>query len=108
LAGIPPLAGVASKFVLFSGAIYASDVAGEQWMLWLAVAAIINSAISLYYYARVVKYMYLDDGPKDKLKIAPAFGVAVGLCFVAVILIGIYPDPFIQACQEAARAFLTP
>jgi NADH-quinone oxidoreductase subunit N len=108
LAGIPPLAGFASKFVLFSGAIYASEVAGEQWLLWLAVAAIINSAISLYYYARVVKYMYLDDGPRDKLKIAPAFGIAVAICFVAVILIGIYPDPFIQACQEAAKAFFTP
>ena len=61
LAGIPPLAGFASKFVLFSGAIYASEIAGEQWLLWLAVAAIINSAISLYYYARVVKYMYLGQ-----------------------------------------------
>jgi NADH-quinone oxidoreductase subunit N len=108
LAGIPPLAGFASKFVLFSGAIYASDLAGEQWLLWLAVAAIINSAISLYYYARVVKYMYLDDGPKDKLKISPAFGLAVAVCFIAVILIGINPDPIIQACQEAAKAFFTP
>jgi NADH:ubiquinone oxidoreductase subunit 2 (subunit N) len=52
--------------------------------------------------------MYLDDGPRDKLKIAPAFGIAVAICFVAVILIGIYPDPFIQACQEAAKAFFTP
>jgi NADH-quinone oxidoreductase subunit N len=108
LAGIPPLAGFASKFVLFSGAIYASNLAGEQWLLWLAVAAIINSAISLYYYARVVKYMYLDEGPKDKLKIAPAFGVAVAVCVVAVILIGVFPDPFIQACQEAAKAFFLP
>lgn len=108
LAGIPPLAGFASKFVLFSGAVYASELPGEQWLLWLAVAAIINSAISLYYYARVVKYMYLDDGPRDKLKIAPAFGIAVAICFVAVILIGVYPDPFIQACQEAAKAFFTP
>jgi NADH-quinone oxidoreductase subunit N len=108
LAGIPPLAGFASKFVLFSGAVNASTIAGDEWLLWLAVAAIINSAISLYYYARVVKYMYLDEGPRDKLKIAPAFGVAVAICFVAVILIGIFPDPFIQACQEAAKAFFTP
>ena len=63
LAGIPPLAGFASKFVLFSGAIDASaahrrgvdDLAGRR-------AAIINSALSLYYYARVVKYMYVDEG----------------------------------------------
>jgi proton-translocating NADH-quinone oxidoreductase chain N len=108
LAGIPPLAGFMSKFVLFSGAINASTLTGEEWLLWLAVAAIINSAISLYYYARVVKYMYLDDGPRDKLKIAPAFGIAVAICFVAVILIGIFPDMFIQACQEAAKAFFTP
>ncbi|MEI6194957.1 MAG: NADH-quinone oxidoreductase subunit N, partial [Verrucomicrobiota bacterium] len=44
LAGIPPLSGFASKFVLFSAPISAA-VAGSEWLLWLAVAGIINSAI---------------------------------------------------------------
>ena len=60
LAGIPPLAGFASKVVLFSSPIMGT-VEGSEWMIWLAVAGIINSAISLYYYARVVKYMDVDE-----------------------------------------------
>ncbi|MEM0448815.1 MAG: NADH-quinone oxidoreductase subunit N [Methanomassiliicoccales archaeon] len=107
LAGIPPLAGFASKFVLFSSAIDAWQLSdANNWMIWLAIAGILNSALSLYYYARVVKYMYVEKGPDTKLKISKVMAAAVGICFVAVVLIGIYPDPFIQVCLDAAHAFL--
>jgi len=109
LAGIPPLAGFASKVVLFSSPIQ-GGVAGADWMIWLAVAGIINSAISLYYYARVVKYMYVDeqdeDVPVEKLKLPKSMMAAVAICVIAVIGIGLYPDYFIQLCQGAARALL--
>ena len=107
LAGIPPLSGFASKFVLFSGAIGGYQLSSaNEWLLWLAVAGILNSALSLYYYARVVKYMYVDQGPQDKVKVSRAVALAVGICIVATIVIGIYPEPFIQACVDAAEAFL--
>jgi NADH-quinone oxidoreductase subunit N len=35
-------------------------------MVWLAVAGILNSALSLYYYARVVKYMFVDEGARRR------------------------------------------
>lgn len=109
LAGIPPLAGFFSKFVLFSSPIQQSAIPGSEWMLWLAVAAIINSAISLYYYARVVKYMYVDDAeegtPTEKVKIPISMAAAVVICVFAVVLIGIWPDPFFNAAQQAAAAF---
>ncbi len=109
LAGIPPLAGFFSKFVLFSSPIQQSVVPGSEWMLWLAVAAIINSAISLYYYARIVKYMYVDDAeegtPTEKVKIPISMAAAVAICVFAVVLIGIWPDPFFNAAQQAAAAF---
>ena len=109
LAGIPPLAGFASKVVLFSSPIQ-GGVAGAEWLIWLSVAAIINSAISLYYYARVVKYMYVDeldeDVPVAKLKLPKSMMAAVAICVIAVISIGLYPDFFIQLCQDAARALL--
>ena len=112
LAGIPPLAGFFSKFVLFSSPIQQSAVAGNEWMLWLAVAAIINSAISLYYYVRVVKYMYVDEAeegvPTEKLKLPVSMVAAVALCVFMVVLIGIWPDPFFTAAQQAAHAFFFP
>ncbi|MCG7844396.1 MAG: NADH-quinone oxidoreductase subunit N, partial [Methanomassiliicoccales archaeon] len=108
LAGIPPLAGFASKVVLFSGPIQAA-VAGTEWLVWLAVAGIINSAISLYYYARVVKYMYVDEldegAPVEKLKLPKSMMAAVAICVIAVIGIGLFPDYFIQLCQDAAHTF---
>ena len=107
LAGIPPLAGFASKVVLFSSPIMGA-VEGADWMIWLAVAGIINSAISLYYYARVVKYMYVDeleeDAPSEKLKLPRSMVAAVAICVVAIIGIGVFPEPFIQLCQDAAQA----
>ena len=107
LAGIPPLAGFASKVVLFSSPIMGT-VDGADWMIWLAVAGIINSAISLYYYARVVKYMYVDEleegAPSEKLKLPKSMVAAVAICVVAIIGIGVFPEPFIQLCQDAAQA----
>jgi len=107
LAGIPPLAGFASKVVLFSSPIMGT-VGGSEWMIWLAVAGIINSAISLYYYARVVKYMYVDEleegAPSEKLKLPKSMAAAVAICVVAIIGIGVFPEYFIQLCQDAAQA----
>ncbi|HIH75970.1 MAG TPA: NADH-quinone oxidoreductase subunit N [Methanomassiliicoccales archaeon] len=107
LAGIPPLAGFASKVVLFSSPIM-GGVEGADWMIWLAVAGIINSAISLYYYARVVKYMYVDEleegAPSERLKLPRSMVAAVAICVVAIIGIGVFPEPFIQLCQDAAQA----
>ncbi len=112
LAGIPPLAGFFSKFVLFSSPIQESAVSGNEWMLWLAVAAIINSAISLYYYVRVVKYMYVDEPEEgtstERLKLPVSMVAAVAICVGMVILIGVWPDPFFTAAQNAAHAFFFP
>jgi len=56
LAGIPPTAGYIGKFVLFSSAIYSG-------LVWLAVLAILNSALSLVYYLKIISYMYLKEPP---------------------------------------------
>ena len=104
LAGIPPLAGFASKFVLFSSAIVVDHAVVTQW-IWLAFVAILNSAISLYYYARVVKAMYVDKGESDeKLVIKKSHLAAILLCVFFVIAIGVYPEPVIKLCEMAAAA----
>ncbi len=105
LAGIPPLAGFASKFVLFSSSVYASFEPGQGWLIWLAIAGVLNSALSLYYYARVIKYMYMEKGTGDSVKIPPMMAVAVGFAVLMVVGIGLFPDPFVSACRDAAEAF---
>ena len=104
LAGIPPLAGFTSKFVLFSGAIFVDGAVSMQWM-WLAFIAVINSAISLYYYARVVKTMYIEKPACDDKIVVPApFMVAIALCVIGVIVLGVYPEILLELCDKAAAA----
>ena len=106
LAGIPPLAGFTSKFFLFSSAIGSVDGVTSQWV-WLAFVAILNSAISLYYYARVVKAMYVDKGDNtDKVKIPKPFLAGIVICVVAVIVLGVYPQLIFDFCESAAAALL--
>ena len=106
LSGIPPLAGFTSKFILFSSAIYVNGAIDTQW-LWLILVAVLNSAMSLYYYARVVKAMYIEEGDcTEKVKIGKAFLVAILICVAAVIVLGVYPEPLLDLCESAATALL--
>ncbi len=95
LAGIPSTAGFIGKWFLFGAAI-------KSHYTWLAVAAVINSAISLYYYMRVVVYMYMGQ-PREEGKIGFSFGVASALAIsvIFIFLIGCYPGPFIRFAQFA-------
>ena len=103
LAGIPPFGGFFSKFVLFSSAIYAAPYNG--WMVWLAVAGVLNSALSLYYYARVIRYMYIEEGDTTPLKVPGALNAAIAVAFFAIIVTGVVAWPFITAAQAAGVAF---
>jgi NADH-quinone oxidoreductase subunit N len=108
LAGIPPLGGFTAKFFLFSAAIVPVP-GGEisfQW-LWLAFVAILNSAISLYYYAKVIKAMYIEKGDtEERIKIPTTFTVVAILCVIGVILLGVYPEPFLYYCAQAAAMIM--
>ncbi|CAD7768540.1 F(420)H(2) dehydrogenase subunit N [Candidatus Methanoperedenaceae archaeon GB50] len=95
LAGIPPTAGFVSKFVLFSSAIHAGYIT-------LVVVAILNSALSLYYYARLVKYMYVLPPAGERLREPRAYLLAMLVAVIIVIAIGVYPAPFLQWAMNAA------
>jgi proton-translocating NADH-quinone oxidoreductase chain N len=112
MAGLPPFGGFASKFVLFSGAID-EGVRGLGWLVWLAVAAVLNSALSLYYYLRVIRAMYVDspeasaDGqPAGRIAIPLGTTVAVVACLVLILLMGLAPQPFVEASMKAAQDLL--
>lgn len=109
MAGLPPLGGFTSKFVLFSSAIDAGIGQRLGWLVWLAVFAVLNSAISLFYYFRVIRAMYVDDAELEQETVAvePGVRVAVGACLALVVLVGIYPSWFIDAAMEAAGDLLS-
>lgn len=92
LAGIPPLAGWFAKFVMFRSAIIAGGVATTV----LAVIAAINAVISLYFYARVIKAVWLDpipDGMEVRPQTAPSgsLALALGLTLVLTVVVGFFP-----------------
>jgi len=99
LAGIPLTAGFMSKLLVFSSAINAG-------LAWLAVIAILNSALSLWYYARVVKVMYWKEPTVELGSVPRGFTVAVVLATLGTVLLGVYPGPFIQIAISAAGALL--
>jgi proton-translocating NADH-quinone oxidoreductase chain N len=108
MAGLPPFGGFASKFVLFSSAVDVGVTQHLGWLLWLAVAAVLNSALSLYYYLRLIRSMYVEapEGEVAKVQVPVGTTVAVGLCLAAVLVMGFWPQPFVDAAMQAAQTLL--
>lgn len=100
LGGMPPTAGFMGKFRLFGAAIDAGYV-------WLAVAGVLNSVLSLYYYMRLVMFMYLRpaDSGAPVLGVSPALRVALGVAVVATLALGLYPSLVFEAADRSARLF---
>jgi NADH-quinone oxidoreductase subunit N len=102
LGGIPPTAGFMGKFWLFGAAIEAGDV-------WLAVIGVLNSAISLYYYVRVVVFMYLKKETIGSEPVAgPSMALALGAAIVATLVLGIYPRLLFEIADASARTLGIP
>jgi NADH-quinone oxidoreductase subunit N len=95
LAGIPATAGFIGKWYLF-GAAVAADYT------WLAVVAVLNSAVSRYYYARVVVMMYMRE-PEDTSRIAPSLGqrLAIATCIAFTLVFGVYPQPILSFARRS-------
>jgi NADH-quinone oxidoreductase subunit N len=97
LGGIPPTAGFMGKFWLFGAAI-------ESGYVWLALIGVLNSAVSLYYYIRIVVFMYLKPQVEgSEPTTSPALAVALGLAVVATLVLGIYPQLLFALAQASAR-----
>jgi NADH-quinone oxidoreductase subunit N len=99
LAGIPPTAGFMAKFVLFSSAIQAG-------MTWLAVIAILNSALSLFYYARLVRYMYFLSPEGKKIGLPFPYAASLLLATAGVLAMGLWSEPFMQWAMNAAHVLI--
>jgi len=99
LTGIPPTAGFMGKFYLFMSAINAG-------YYWLVIIAVIFSAISAFFYLRIVMLMYMKE-PEGSVQLTtpPAIGLALAITVAAVLFIGVLPSMFINFARLAVAAF---
>src|SRR6266568_1066282 len=103
LAGIPPFVGFFAKLYLFLAAIRADSLGLQLLVLY----AVIMSAVSLYYYGRVIHAMWMREAP-EPVEVRPASfsqGLALGASVVGMVAFGILAAPFLNAATAASAIF---
>jgi len=95
LIGLPPLAGFAAKFLVFSSLVEAISAGAERpLMLVLLVVGGLNTVISLFYYLRVLKVMTFDPPPSDRpseaFPLVSLPGAVVTALVVPVVVLGVF------------------
>ena len=100
LTGIPPLAGFMSKFYIFKAAIQAG-------LLWLAIAGVLFSAVSAYFYLQVVMVMYMNE-PKGSIELttSPSLALALAISVTSVIVIGVYPTDLLNFARASIAGLM--
>ena len=100
LAGVPPLNGFWSKLMLFGASIDAGRAL--WWAPWLAVAGVLNSALSLAYYGWIIRKMYFEGETEKRVK-EPASIIGVMIfSIIFMVTIGVYPEPIIKFAEMAS------
>lgn len=99
LAGIPFVVGFWAK-------LYVLLAAYKAGLVSLVVAGVVLAVIGLFYYLRLLRAAYMTEpaeGAPATAKAGPALGFSIALCVAAVVGIGLYPKPFVDAALEASR-----
>jgi NADH-quinone oxidoreductase subunit N len=99
LAGIPPTAGFIAKFYIFMAAVKAGYI-------WLAVIGALLTAVSAYYYIRVIVVMYMQE-PEVSQTLTLNRGMKAALVFslLFVVALGVFPEPLAHYAQSAILSF---
>jgi len=102
LSGIPPTAGFFGKFFLFKAAV-------DSGLWWLALIAILNAFVGLYYYLTIVKYMYLYRSEEDDVAIPVSRAARIGLVVSSlfIVYLGVNAGPAFELTRQAAAAFFS-
>ncbi len=108
LTGIPPFAGFVGKWYLFVAVLDRVPGPGGNWYAVLAIIGAINSAISLYYYVRVIRAMFIDL-PYAEPRQAPAtplmYNLLLSASAVAVLVFGLWWSPMIDWTSASLQIF---
>jgi NADH-quinone oxidoreductase subunit N len=101
LGGIPPTAGFIGKFYLFAGLIET----GNPWLVRLAILAVVMSVVSLYYYIRFIRAMYIESETEPQpVTLSSSLRVALVAAAVLVLYIGVFPQRLISFTQKAGMS----
>lgn len=95
LGGIPPTAGFLGKYYLFAGAVQAGYG-------WLAIIAVLMSAVSMFYYLRIVVAMYLREGAEAEFQFSGPLRLVGGIALVVTLVFGVLPAPLISQVESSA------
>ncbi|MBK8947090.1 MAG: NADH-quinone oxidoreductase subunit N [Ignavibacteriae bacterium] len=95
LTGLPPTAGFISKLYIFISLIDAK-------MIFVAVVAVLNSVVSLYYYIRILKHMFISDAEQEvpQLKVSANEIVFILILLIPTLIFGIYFSPLVDFAQN--------
>src|SRR6185436_12147025 len=109
LGGLPGTGGFIGKYFLLWGLLNRGELEHKSWYYWLAGWAVINIVVSFYYYIRFIKVMYLGDVTADDepLSLSPALRAGLVFSLVMILVIGVYPQPFIALAQKLMPAAAT-
>jgi len=98
LVGVPPTGIFIAKLYIFTAAV-------DSGLVWLAILGVINSAVSAYYYVRIIRVMFTQPATSEvKVTGSPAPWLALGLAGAAMVFMGVAPGYVMEAAQEAVKA----
>lgn len=101
-AGIPPTAGFLGKLYVFRAAIDAGSITGESAFIGLAVLAVLMSVAGMYYYLKVVVYMYMKPQTREVTALEHSGAkFALALAAILSLYLGIFPEKAITLSREA-------
>ena len=93
LGGIPPFAGMFSKFFVFMAGVKGADITSTYgaWIYGILLIALLNTVVSLYYYLKIVKAMYIThcDNPLPTFKSDGNTKFALAICTSGIALFGL-------------------
>jgi NADH-quinone oxidoreductase subunit N len=103
LTGLPPFAGFAGKWYLFYAVIERASGPGGTWYAVLAIVGALNTAVALYYYARIIRAMFLDAPYADNKAVTPKVGyqVMLGAFSAAILVFGVWWSPIVEWSQRS-------
>jgi len=96
LTGLPPTAGFIGKFYIFAAVL-------DKGLIWLAVIGVINSVVSLFFYAKIFRNMFLKtpEGDNSTFTSAPATMIIAYVLAFFTILFGLYFTPIVNWAQNS-------
>jgi NADH-quinone oxidoreductase subunit N len=98
LGGIPPTAGFVGKFYIFSAAVEAN-------LIPLAIIGILNSILSLFFYLRVIRIMYVDEPSRQFGHLPLPIIMALIVAALGTLVLGLFPGSLIELAQRAVTVF---